>query len=123
MIRRPPRSTRTDTLFPYTTLFRSYSFTNIIGTKLNSLKGGMQRYVDTVAAHLNVVTNARVQSVEESEHEATVTWVDAAGTTHVDTADAVVLAVWGTQVASLYPPLPPKAGAYLDRKSTRLNYS
>src|SRR3546814_14991466 len=24
MIRRPPRSTRTDTLFPYTTLFRSH---------------------------------------------------------------------------------------------------
>src|SRR3546814_4793494 len=27
MIRRPPRSTRTDTLFPYTTLFRSSSRT------------------------------------------------------------------------------------------------
>src|SRR3546814_19586585 len=27
MIRRPPRSTRTDTLFPYTTLFRSLGFT------------------------------------------------------------------------------------------------
>src|SRR3546814_1742727 len=26
MIRRPPRSTRTDTLFPYTTLFRSWRF-------------------------------------------------------------------------------------------------
>src|SRR3546814_5880668 len=26
MIRRPPRSTRTDTLFPYTTLFRSNRF-------------------------------------------------------------------------------------------------
>src|SRR3546814_3788945 len=26
MIRRPPRSTRTDTLFPYTTLFRSHTF-------------------------------------------------------------------------------------------------
>src|SRR3546814_10655925 len=26
MIRRPPRSTRTDTLFPYTTLFRSLDF-------------------------------------------------------------------------------------------------
>src|SRR3546814_13811756 len=26
MIRRPPRSTRTDTLFPYTTLFRSLRF-------------------------------------------------------------------------------------------------
>src|SRR3546814_9456704 len=29
MIRRPPRSTRTDTLFPYTTLFRS--FTSLTG--------------------------------------------------------------------------------------------
>src|SRR3546814_6946235 len=26
MIRRPPRSTRTDTLFPYTTLFRSQAY-------------------------------------------------------------------------------------------------
>src|SRR3546814_13122819 len=26
MLRRPPRSTRTDTLFPYTTLFRSCGF-------------------------------------------------------------------------------------------------
>src|SRR3546814_10252414 len=29
MIRRPPRSTRTDTLFPYTTLFRSPAPLNI----------------------------------------------------------------------------------------------
>src|SRR3546814_16787274 len=29
MIRRPPRSTRTDTLFPYTTLFRSHSCADI----------------------------------------------------------------------------------------------
>src|SRR3546814_9476680 len=28
MIRRPPRSTRTDTLFPYTTLFRSIRLDN-----------------------------------------------------------------------------------------------
>src|SRR3546814_12127092 len=28
MIRRPPRSTRTDTLFPYTTLFRSAEYRN-----------------------------------------------------------------------------------------------
>src|SRR3546814_6181423 len=31
MIRRPPRSTRTDTLFPYTTLFRSPSVSHPIG--------------------------------------------------------------------------------------------
>src|SRR3546814_4084300 len=30
MIRRPPRSTRTDTLFPYTTLFRSRLATSIL---------------------------------------------------------------------------------------------
>src|SRR3546814_16548004 len=31
MIRRPPRSTRTDTLFPYTTLFRSFHHKPRIG--------------------------------------------------------------------------------------------
>src|SRR3546814_4747235 len=44
MIRRPPRSTRTDTLFPYTTLFRSARlqrrFPNVsapvLGTMVNS---------------------------------------------------------------------------------------
>src|SRR3546814_4263840 len=35
MIRRPPRSTRTDTLFPYTTLFRSGDF--LIGTTVERL--------------------------------------------------------------------------------------
>src|SRR3546814_14322470 len=37
MIRRPPRSTRTDTLFPYTTLFRSHAA---------SLRPGMPVHVD-----------------------------------------------------------------------------
>src|SRR3546814_14773272 len=41
MIRRPPRSTRTDTLFPYTTLFRS-SLTFVHG----------QGNADQLAAHL-----------------------------------------------------------------------
>src|SRR3546814_7433277 len=30
MIRRPPRSTRTDTLFPYTTLFRSQGLSRVL---------------------------------------------------------------------------------------------
>src|SRR3546814_1945059 len=33
MIRRPPRSTRTDTLFPYTTLFRSKDAVEDLGAK------------------------------------------------------------------------------------------
>src|SRR3546814_7130224 len=39
MIRRPPRSTRTDTLFPYTTLFRSYRHLAAGGTSPHSAKG------------------------------------------------------------------------------------
>src|SRR3546814_22827 len=39
MIRRPPRSTRTDTLFPYTTLFRSSSLElEIIDPEINMLR-------------------------------------------------------------------------------------
>src|SRR3546814_8994791 len=36
MIRRPPRSTRTDTLFPYTTLFRPWSEGSVVA--LTSVK-------------------------------------------------------------------------------------
>src|SRR3546814_15532925 len=37
MIRRPPRSTRTDTLFPYTTLFRSPDYSRVIPTANDKL--------------------------------------------------------------------------------------
>src|SRR3546814_5597682 len=37
MIRRPPRSTRTDTLFPYTTLFRSGAEPLVIGDNAMSI--------------------------------------------------------------------------------------
>src|SRR3546814_942976 len=40
MIRRPPRSTRTDTLFPYTTLFRSER------TSHSAVRGGKLEPVD-----------------------------------------------------------------------------
>src|SRR3546814_11364428 len=39
MIRRPPRSTRTDTLFPYTTLFRS-PFNKVFDGKAEVLEHG-----------------------------------------------------------------------------------
>src|SRR3546814_21149576 len=38
MIRRPPRSTRTDTLFPYTTLFRSKRIASEIDATMNELR-------------------------------------------------------------------------------------
>src|SRR3546814_11132329 len=53
MIRRPPRSTRTDTLFPYTTLFRSlkriYSLSRFHGTGLGAAL--MERAVAAAEGH------------------------------------------------------------------------
>src|SRR3546814_14107521 len=50
MIRRPPRSTRTDTLFPYTTLFRS-----VLGAELGhqalDVRERIERAVDRQALH------------------------------------------------------------------------
>src|SRR3546814_14369917 len=48
MLRRPPRSTRTDTLFPYTTLFRSSPTTASCGSRRG------QRVVDETWAKTNM---------------------------------------------------------------------
>src|SRR3546814_13262331 len=59
MIRRPPRSTRTDTLFPYTTLFRSFLHQCTDPAALDAkamLPGGIVCYVgyDCTARSLHV---------------------------------------------------------------------
>src|SRR3546814_17588077 len=41
MIRRPPRSTRTDTLFPYTTLFRSAGLRQLV--EIDGVVAGMRQ--------------------------------------------------------------------------------
>src|SRR3546814_16305490 len=41
MIRRPPRSTRTDTLFPYTTLFRSIAVLGGLALFLRFTRAGL----------------------------------------------------------------------------------
>src|SRR3546814_8791400 len=59
MIRRPPRSTRTDTLFPYTTLFRSIAHQHDLGARVG---GVAQR-----AFHLACADHARFVDDERSE--------------------------------------------------------
>src|SRR3546814_9737396 len=63
MIRRPPRSTRTDTLFPYTTLFRSH-------TAITQAKGrvGGQRLPDTIGQEIHpVLGHALIDAARRSE--------------------------------------------------------
>src|SRR3546814_2191575 len=43
MIRRPPRSTRTDTLFPYTTLFRSEGRASVARRRFRPARGPARR--------------------------------------------------------------------------------
>src|SRR3546814_3381667 len=60
MMRRPPRSTRTDTLFPYTTLFRSAAIADAAGIELY---GGtmLEGAVGTIAAAHVFATFANLQ--------------------------------------------------------------
>src|SRR3546814_11738163 len=54
MIRRPPRSTRTDTLFPYTTLFRSNLLhARIVGNHVGDAAIDMQAADDAAADALD----------------------------------------------------------------------
>src|SRR3546814_7045799 len=70
MIRRPPRSTRTDTLFPYTTLFRSEDAGDAVALQAQRVIGGVMAVADQVVEavqQLRVVEQQRVQ-VEEFAH-------------------------------------------------------
>src|SRR3546814_12924394 len=61
MIRRPPRSTRTDTLFPYTTLFRSQLL-----TALETIHGVGPEVVDRIAVGMLDEAPEGPQQVAES---------------------------------------------------------
>src|SRR3546814_18704070 len=68
MIRRPPISTRTDTLFPYTTLFRSDCGLNMGGVahvdKAEAQTGRLRAYAreQAVAAAVEVVAGVDVRT-------------------------------------------------------------
>src|SRR3546814_15507024 len=65
MIRRPPRSTRTDTLFPYTALFRSHrrhflATTGGLLTMLSAAPALAQDAADAPEASQIIVTGSRI---------------------------------------------------------------
>src|SRR3546814_18759017 len=105
MIRRPPRSTRTDTLFPYTTLFRSIAVGGVV------VDVDERRIADRAEAR-EVAAENRLRDVTRGieEFEVGIGSLDQ----EADVADAC------------FPPLAEqkvRVDAQLDRKSTRLNSS
>src|SRR3546814_19202942 len=87
MIRRPPRPTRTDPLFPYTTLFRS-TF------------GAIESAVNQLAVHSAGVGGPGAQRQEWSEVlEATLSGLSGVGSLNVLDADGFVVASTNPSVA------------------------
>src|SRR3546814_19183080 len=113
MIRRPPRATRTDTLFPYTTLFRSPRVTMRTAYVLSApekrqpMKGNVMKHKMTEAD----IAAQIAQLVDMPD-------------TDIDTADIPEAPIENWALAKrpgLYKPR--KKPVTLDRKSTRLNSS
>src|SRR3546814_3628332 len=104
MIRRPPRSTRTDTLFPYTTLFRSIGLDD---PDIGGAEAAAQPAVQQRAAHL-AATDQQRRSPE------------------IHNAGRFMVSSWGVIggiASSLADGLQHRGDERLDRKRTRLNSS
>src|SRR3546814_18400216 len=93
MIRRPPRSTRTDTLFPYTTLFRSdgqgkgrLGDEDIAGNRLERRAGGVVPAL-VVAGHHRPFAPIFQHDLRGAEHMAR------RPEAHADIADPDLLAI------------------------------
>src|SRR3546814_15712752 len=70
MIRRPPRSTRTDTLFPYTTLFRSVRSFDHLGNREKAMLrlGCVGQHLVTDAAVGDIVFPQTKMVGDDSRH-------------------------------------------------------
>src|SRR3546814_5190332 len=118
MIRRPPRSTRTDTLFPYTTLFRSSRKISAL-VVLKELVLDLLFVTDTflkdgragrVVPDMNPVKNRRVFHADQAARTQEVRTLAQAVPHHL----LIVIGMREISVMHFDP---------LDRKSTRLNSS
>src|SRR3546814_9634960 len=119
MIRRPPRSTRTDTLFPYTTLFRSLTI-----DLLPFVKGTSERLDDLAAAREIVWTSDDILGGTPVIRGTRVPVYDVSAAVVAGRPIQRILDAWPrldaekVRLAAIYAEAHP-----LDRKSTRLNSS
>src|SRR3546814_16712644 len=116
MLRRTPRSTRTDTLFPYTTLFRSVLGRGYIGLPTAALiarSGNKVTGVDVSQHVVDTVNNGKVH-IEAVDPDGLVQGVVSRGaliaSTEVAPADVLVIAVPPPSDAEHRPHLGPEIG-------------
>src|SRR3546814_5383933 len=112
MIRRPPRSTRTDTLFPYTTLFRSLEQCPEGTHGARQFLALQERHA--VLGHQDAAgREATLRLAVESLAEQHLAGADRVG--RIDQHEVVALRAGRHEVDAV--------GNHQDRKSTRLNSS
>src|SRR3546814_15061873 len=125
MIRRPPRSTRTDTLFPYTTLFRSVvsvyfvrrSSTNTVTRGTNffndlKLQLGAEGSVSRITGDAQTsVSRSATLTIPDIQYAVRLTPLDSRTNLYLTAAPSVVTSIGKT------------SEIHQDRKSTRLNSS
>src|SRR3546814_1234902 len=130
MIRRPPRSTRTDTLFPYTTLFRSRRQRHAAitdarqrHTELLDLEKQLANARNQAAQVIPAEAFARLEANDRAVAEARAA-VNAGATTIELTGDATGITIGGEPLTPNSPrTLTGETQIALDRTSTRLNSS
>src|SRR3546814_3788804 len=120
MIRRPPRSTRTDTLCPYTTLFRSIEFSpegvNARQAKIGALLNRIQTtptdaFAPTAAAIIAVPTVSALGTIYQSLTGEGTTAAQSAALSAVSNSHDVVESQIGKRVG-------PYAAAYRSEEHT-----
>src|SRR3546814_9931839 len=129
MIRRPPRSTRTDTLFPYTTLFRSGRPSEHDAAIGPAIQGGTEDHVDIAA----VMGERQAEAFEPGDarlrrdvgRAAAIVGLAAFADPHHGEIERmpVALALEVAEIAADLHDAGIGAGLAEDRKSTRLNSS
>src|SRR3546814_8012189 len=122
MIRRPPRSTRTDTLFPYTTLFRAILANAIAEAQARGLPS-MIAVTDRVGNVLAVyrMTGARATATTSAAPNGDN--IDAPNVTFPAEAGAIAKALTGAYLSSGGNAFSTRTARQIERKGTRLNSS
>src|SRR3546814_9376100 len=123
MIRRPPRSTRTDTLFPHTTLFRSQQLP-VVGASISPGLEEVPTYygVNPPLPSYDAVVGKYRFLHEQGVRKAAVVWISAAASPQQAKREMQLMRAAGIQVVSEQAlPLSTLSYDSADRKSTRLN--